>query len=122
MDGGPLQRYRLEEMKNVEIGKEKAVIVTASAMGLLLAMASSADWETENTAKIAANIVGLIDEPTTEHELNAYALAFSALEMQARGEDAKEIIDDAQEKFGDEMLKKVLKKIEEIERVRRKRK
>lgn len=108
-------------MKSVEIGKEKAVIVTASAMGLLLAMASSADWETENTAKIAANIVGLIDEPTTEHELNAYALAFSALEMQARGEDAKEIIDDAQEKFGDEMLEKVLKKIEVIETIRKRR-
>lgn len=106
----------------MEIGKEKAVMVPASTMGLLLAMASNTKWETENSAKIAANIVGLIDEPTTEHELNAYALAFSALEMQARGEDAKEIIDDAQEKFGDEMLKKVLKKIEEIERVRRKRK
>lgn len=109
-------------MKSVEIGKEKAVMVPASTMGLLLAMASSTDWETENTARIAANIVGLIGEPTTEHELNAYALAFSALEMQARGEDAKEIIDDAQEKLGDEMLEKVLKKIEEIENVRRKRK
>lgn len=109
-------------MKSVEIGKEKAVMVPAGTMGLLLAMASSADWETENTARIAANIVGLIGEPTTEHELNAYALAFSALEMQARGEDAKEIIDDAQEKLGDEMLEKVLKKIEEIESARRKRK
>ncbi len=108
-------------MKSVEIGKEKAVMVPASTMGLLLAMASSADWETENTARIAANIVGLIGEPTTEHELNAYALAFSALEMQARGEDAKEIIDDAQEKLGDEMLEKVLKKIEEIESARRKK-
>ncbi|WP_270624441.1 hypothetical protein [Ligilactobacillus ruminis] len=105
----------------MEIGKEKAVMVPASTMGLLLAMASSADWETENTARIAANIVGLIGEPTTEHELNAYALAFSALEMQARGEDAKEIIDDAQEKLGDEMLEKVLKKIEEIESARRKK-
>lgn len=44
-------------MKSVEIGKEKAVMVPASTMGLLLAMASSADWETENTARIAANIV-----------------------------------------------------------------
>lgn len=105
----------------MEIGKEKAVMVPARTMGLLLAMASSADWETENTAKIAANIVGLIDEPTTEHELNAYALAFSALEMQARGEDAKEIIDDAQEKLGDEMLEKVLKKIEVIETIRKRR-
>lgn len=105
----------------MEIKGEKAVMVPASTMGLLLAMASSADWETENTAKIAANIVGLINEPTTEHELNAYALAFSALEMQARGEDAKEIIDDVQEKLGDEMLEKVLKKIEVIETIRKRR-
>lgn len=105
----------------MEIKGEKAVMVPASTMGLLLAMASSADWETENTARIAANIVGLIGEPTTEHELNAYALAFSALEMQARGEDAKEIIDDAQEKLGDEMLEKVLKKIEVIETIRKRR-
>lgn len=105
----------------MELKGEKAVIVTASAMGLLLAMASSADWETENTAKIAANIVGLIGEPTTEHELNAYIVAFGALEMQARGEDAEEIIDDAQETFGDEMLEKVLEKIEEIEKARKKR-
>lgn len=105
----------------MEIKGEKAVMVPASTMGLLLAMASSADWKTENTAKIAANIVGLIGEPTTEHELNAYVLAFSALEMQARGEDAKEIIDDAQEKLGDEMLEKVLKKIEVIETIRKRR-
>ncbi|MCR5749321.1 MAG: hypothetical protein K6G02_03985 [Lactobacillus sp.] len=80
-----------------------------------------ATGQLENTARIAANIVGLIGEPTTEHELNAYALAFSALEMQARGEDAKEIIDDAQEKLGDEMLEKVLKKIEVIETIRKRR-
>lgn len=108
-------------MKSVEIGKEKAVMVPASTMGLLLAMASSADWETENTARIAANIVGLIGEPTTEHELNAYALAFSALEMQARGEDAKKLIDITKKTYGDEMLKRVLKKIEVIETIRKRR-
>lgn len=105
----------------MEIGKEKAVMVPASTMGLLLAMASSADWETENTARIAANIVGLIGEPTTEHELNAYALAFSALEIQARGEDAKKLIDITKKTYRDEMLKRVLGKIKEIENVRKKR-
>lgn len=68
--------------------KERTVIISVRALGLLLAMACSADWETENAAEIAANIVGLIGEPTTEHELNAYALAFSALEIQACGGDA----------------------------------
>lgn len=68
--------------------KERTVIISVRALGLLLAMACSADWETENAAEIAANIVGLIGESTTEHELNAYALAFSALEIQACGGDA----------------------------------
>ena len=34
----------------MEIGKEKAVMVPASTMGLLLAMASNTKWETENSA------------------------------------------------------------------------
>lgn len=107
----------------MEIGKEKAVMVPASTMGLLLAMACSADWETENAAEIVANIVGLIGEPTTEHELNAYALAFSALEIQACGGDAEEmpIIDITKKMYGDKTLEKALKKIEEIENVRKKR-
>ena len=104
--------------------KERTVIIQVRALGLLLAMACSADWETENAAEIAANIVGLIGEPTTEHELNAYALAFSALEIQACGGDAEEmpIIDITKKMYGDKTLEKALKKIEEIERARRKRK
>ncbi len=104
--------------------KERTVIISVRALGLLLAMACSADWETENAAEIAANIVGLIGEPTTEHELNAYALAFSALEIQACGGDAEEmpIIDITKKMYGDKTLEKALKKIEEIERARRKRK
>lgn len=109
----------------MEIGKEKAVMVPASTMGLLLAMAGTANWKTENTAKIAADIALLIDDVDDvdiRNELKAYIVAFDALEMQAHGEDAKEMIDGAQEAFGDEVLEKVLKKIEEIESARRKRK
>lgn len=103
---------------------EKGITISLDMLGLLLAMACSADWETENAAEIAANIVGLIGEPTTEHELNAYALAFSALEIQACGGDAEEmpIIDITKKMYGDKTLEKALKKIEEIEIVRRKRK
>lgn len=90
-----------------------------------MAMAGTANWKTENTAKIAADIALLIDDVDNvdiRNELKAYIVAFGALEMQAHGEDAKEMIDGAQEAFGDEVLEKVLKKIEEIEIVRRKRK
>lgn len=105
--------------------KEKAVIISVKALGALMAMAGTANWKTENTAKIAADIALLIDDVDNvdiRNELKAYIVAFGALEMQAHGEDAKEMIDGAQEAFGDEVLEKVLKKIEEIEIVRRKKK
>lgn len=105
--------------------KEKAVIISVKALGALMAMAGTANWKTENTAKIAADIALLIDDVDDvdiRNELKAYIVAFSALEMQAHGEDAKEMIDGAQEAFGDEVLEKVLKKIEEIEKARRKNK
>lgn len=105
--------------------KEKAVIISVKVLGALMAMAGTANWKTENTAKIAADIVLLIDDVDDvdiRNELKAYMIAFGALETQARGEDAKEIIDGAREIFGNEMLERVLKKIEEIEKARRKRK
>ena len=36
--------------------KEKAVMVPASTMGLLLAMASNTKWETENSAWLVAAV------------------------------------------------------------------
>lgn len=105
--------------------KEKAVIISVKALGALMAMAGTANWKTENTAKIAADIALLIDDVDDvdiRNELKAYIVAFGALEMQAHGEDAKEMIDGAREVFGNEMLERVLKKIEEIEKTRRKRK
>ena len=104
--------------------KEKAVIISVKALGALMAMAGTANWKTENTAKIAADIALLfddVDDVDIRNELKAYIVAFGALEMQAHGEDAKEMIDGAQEAFGDEMLEKVLKKIEEIETIRKRR-
>ncbi len=104
--------------------KEKAVIISVKALGALMAMAGTANWKTENTAKIAADIALLIDDVDDvdiRNELKAYMIAFGALETQARGEDAKEIIDGAREVFGNEMLKRVLKKIEEIETIRKRR-
>lgn len=104
--------------------KEKAVIISVKALGALMAMAGTANWKTENTAKIAADIALLIDDVDNvdiRNELKAYIVAFGALEMQAHGEDAKEMIDGAQEAFGDEVLEKVLKKIEEIETIRKRR-
>lgn len=93
----------------MEIGKEKAVMVPASTMGLLLAMASNTKWETD------------VNDPDAESELLAYIAAFCTLETQARGEDAKKLIDITKKTYGDEMLKRVLGKIKEIENVRKKR-
>ncbi len=102
--------------------KEKAVIISVKALGALMAMAGTANWKTENTAKIAADIALLIDDVDDvdiRNELKAYIVAFGALEMQAHGESAKGMIDGAQEAFGNGVLEKVLEKIEEIEKARR---
>jgi hypothetical protein len=108
-------------MKNVEIGKEKAVMVPASTMGLLLAMASNTKWETENSAWLVAAVTSYVNDSDAEKELLAYIAAFCILETQARGEDAKKLIGITKKTYGDEMLEKVLKKIEEIETIRNKR-
>lgn len=105
----------------MEIGKEKAVMVPASTMGLLLAMASNTKWETENSAWLVAAVTSYVNDPDAEKELLAYIAAFCILETQARGGDAKELIDGAREVFGNEMLERVLKKIEEIETIRKRR-
>lgn len=105
----------------MEIGKEKAVMVPASTMGLLLAMASNTKWETENSAWLVAAVTSYVNDSDAEKELLAYIAAFCILETQARGEDAKKLIGITKKTYGDEMLEKVLKKIEEIETIRNKR-
>lgn len=104
---------------------EKGITISLDMLGLLMAMAGTANWKTENTNEIANDIAVLIDsadDVDIRNELKAYIVAFGALEMQAHGESAKGMIDGVQEAFGDEVLEKVLKKIEEIEEARRKRK
>lgn len=61
-----------------------------------------------------------VDDVDIRNELKAYIVAFGALEMQAHGESAKGMINGAQEAFGNGVLEKVLEKIEEIEKARRK--
>jgi hypothetical protein len=41
----------------VEIGKEKAVMVPVSTLGLLMAIAMGAEWKTESTKGVAAAIL-----------------------------------------------------------------
>lgn len=100
----------------MEIGKEKAVIVPVSTLGLLLAMVGSADWKTENNERVIFNTAASIDNVDARNELMAYAMTFKALERQACGADVEGLVDRIREDFGDKMLEKVLKKIEEIEK------
>lgn len=102
--------------------KEKAVIISVKALGALMAIAMGAEWKTESTKGVAAAI--LDGTPVAKNELLAYMVAFNALEMDARGcgEVAKMLIDGAQETYGAEVLERVLKKIEEIKKARRKNK
>lgn len=101
--------------------QEETVLVPVSTLGLLTAIAMGAEWKTESTKEVAAAI--LDGTPVAKNELLAYMVAFNALEMDARGcgEIAKMLIDGARETYGAEVLERVLKKIEEIENVRKKR-
>ena len=45
----------------MEIEGEKAVMVPASTMGLLLAMASTTKWETENSAWLVAAVTSYVN-------------------------------------------------------------
>ena len=100
---------------------EKNVMVPVSTLGLLMAIAMGAEWKTESTKGVAATI--LDGTPVAKNELLAYMVAFNALEMDARGcgEVAIMLIDGAREKYGAEVLERVLQKIKEIENVRKKR-
>ncbi|KLA46991.1 hypothetical protein [Ligilactobacillus ruminis] len=105
----------------MEIKGEKAVMVPASTMGLLLAMASNTKWKTENSAWLIAAVTSHVNDPDAVKELLAYIAAFCILETQARGEDAKKLVDITKKTYGDEMLEKVFKKIEVIETIRKRR-
>lgn len=101
-------------MKSVEIGKEKAVMVPASTMGLLLAMASNTKWETENSARLVAAVTSYVNDPDAEKELLAYIAAFCILETQARGEDAKKLIDITKKRTETKCLKECLRKSKKL--------
>lgn len=99
--------------------EEKNVIISVRALGMLMAMAGTANWKTKNTNDIAV-LIDSADDVDIRNELKGYIVAFGALEMQAHGESAKGMIDGVQEAFGNGVLEKVLEKIEEIEKARRK--
>lgn len=94
----------------MEIGREKAVMVPASTMGLLLAMASNTKWETENSAWLVGAVTSYVNDPDAEKELLAYIAAFCILETQARGEDAKKLIDITKKRTETKCLKRCLRK------------
>ena len=83
-------------------------------LGLLLAMIGDSDWETESATRIATYL-------TTSAFLMAYVSAFQIREASARGKDIKIITDIARKQFGDEILEKTASKLEEIEKIRMKK-
>ena len=94
----------------MEIKGEKAVMVPASTMGLLLAMASNTKWKTENSAWLIAAVTSHVNDPDAVKELLAYIAAFCILETQARGEDAKKLVDITKKRTETKCLKRCLRK------------
>lgn len=82
-------------------------------LGLLLAMIGDSDWETESAFGLLGHEAGT--------DLMAYVSAFQIREASARGKDIKIITDIARKQFGDEILEKTASKLEEIEKIRMKK-
>ena len=93
-------------------------------LGLLLAMIGDSDWETESATRVATFLTtsafGLLGHEGRT-DLVAYVSAFQIREASARGKDIKIITDIARKQFGDEILEKTASKLEEIEKIRMKK-
>ncbi|EFZ34635.1 hypothetical protein NQ504_02310 [Ligilactobacillus ruminis] len=104
---------------------EKGITISLDILGLLLAMVTDADWETENEENVATYFMAKTFKEygyKAGLDLIGYVAAFQLREVHKRGGDAGIIIDVLAQEFGDDGLEATAAKLEEIEIVRRKRK
>ena len=103
---------------------EKGITISLDMLGLLLAMVTDADWETENEENVATYFMAKTFKEygyKAGLDLIGYVAAFQ-LRVHKRGGDAGMIIDVLAQEFGADGLEATAAKLEEIEIVRRKRK
>ena len=94
-------------------------------LGLLLAMVTDADWETENEENVATYFLAKTFKEygyKSGLDLIGYVAAFQLREVRKRGGDTGKIIDVLTQEFGADGLEATAAKLEEITKKERRNK
>lgn len=104
---------------------EKGITINLDMLGLLLAMVTDADWETENEENVATYFMAKTFKEygyKAGLDLIGYVAAFQLREVHKRGGDAGMIIDVLAQEFGADGLEATSAKLEEITKKKRRNK
>ncbi|MBJ6748538.1 hypothetical protein JG675_09605, partial [Campylobacter coli] len=101
------------------------ITISLDMLGLLLAMVTDADWETENKENVATYFLTKTFKEygyKTGLDLIGYVAAFQLREVRKRGGDTGKIIDVLTQEFGADGLEATAAKLEEITKKERRNK
>ena len=104
---------------------EKGITISLDMLGLLLAMVTDADWETENEENVATYCMAKTFKEygyKAGLDLIGYVAAFQLREVRKRGGDTGKIIDVLAQEFGADGLEATAVKLEEITKKERRNK
>lgn len=104
---------------------EKGITISLDMLGLLLAMVTDADWETENEENVATYCMAKTFKEygyKAGLDLIGYVAAFQLREVRKRGENTGKIIDVLTQEFGADGLEATSAKLEEITKKERRNK
>lgn len=104
---------------------KKTIDISLDMLGLLLAMVTDADWETENEENVATYFMAKTFKEygyKAGLDLIGYVAAFQLREVHKRGGDAGMIIDVLAQEFGADGLEATAAKLEEITKKERRNK
>nr|DAJ67698.1 MAG TPA: hypothetical protein [Caudoviricetes sp.] len=104
---------------------EKGITINLDMLGLLLAMVTDADWETENEENVATYCMAKTFKEygyKAGLDLIGYVAAFQLREVRKRGGDTGKIIDVLTQEFGADGLEATSAKLEEITKKKRRNK
>lgn len=104
---------------------KKTIDISLDMLGLLLAMVTDADWETENEENVATYFMAKTFKEygyKAGLDLIGYVAAFQLREVRKRGGDTGKIIDVLTQEFGADGLEATSAKLEEITKKERRNK
>lgn len=104
---------------------EKGITINLDMLGLLLAMVTDADWETENEENVATYCMAKTFKEygyKAGLDLIGYVAAFQLREVRKRGGETGKIIDVLTQEFGADGLEATSAKLEEITKKKRRNK